>query len=59
MKSRLAEQARLELAERLRQMTAEQRLDAFLRHCELVTALHRAGRELGPNPEPHGVRDAV
>lgn len=43
-RSQVADQARDALAATARQLTPEQRLDAFLRHCELVTALHRARR---------------
>ena len=44
-KSRLAEQARQATSESLRSLTPEKRLEAHLRHSELVTALHRAGAE--------------
>jgi hypothetical protein len=45
MKSALAEQARHAQAAELRRMSAEQRLGAFLAHCQLVTRLHQAGRD--------------
>jgi predicted XRE-type DNA-binding protein len=41
--SRLAEQARLAVSERVRSLSPERRLAAQLKHSELVTALHRAG----------------
>jgi len=43
-RSRLAVKAREELTAAVRDMTPEQRLHAHLKHSELVTALHRAGR---------------
>jgi predicted XRE-type DNA-binding protein len=44
--SKVAEQAQDALVESVRGLTPEQRLDAHLRHSELVTALHQAGREI-------------
>lgn len=41
--SRLADRAREALARSEQRLTPEQRLDAQLRHSELLTALHRAG----------------
>jgi cell division protein FtsB len=46
MKSRLAEAARRHLAEDVKRMTAEQRLAAFLAHCELLAQLNSAGAEV-------------
>jgi predicted XRE-type DNA-binding protein len=43
-RSRLADDARDELLALARDMTPEQRLQAHVKHSELVTALHRAGR---------------
>lgn len=43
-RSRLAEQARHELDASARSLTPEERLDAQLRHSELLAELHRAGR---------------
>lgn len=43
-KSRLAEEAREALADNTRRLTPEQRLEAHLKHSELVTLLHRAGQ---------------
>jgi predicted XRE-type DNA-binding protein len=43
-RSRLAARARDELTAAVRDMTPEQRLLAHLKHSELVTTLHRAGR---------------
>jgi predicted XRE-type DNA-binding protein len=44
MRSKLADNARDELLATARNMTPEQRLHAHLKHSELVTSLHRAGR---------------
>ncbi len=44
-RSRVAEGAREDLTESVRRLTPEQRLEAHLRHSELVASLHRAGRE--------------
>jgi predicted XRE-type DNA-binding protein len=44
--SKVADAARESLLDLARQMTPEQRLDAQLRHSELVTELHHAGRRL-------------
>lgn len=43
-RSKLAGDARDALLATVRNMTPEQRLEAHVRHSELVTALHRAGR---------------
>jgi predicted XRE-type DNA-binding protein len=44
-RSKLADDARDALLATVRGMTPEQRLNAHLKHSELVTALHRAGRQ--------------
>ncbi len=44
-RSRLADEARDALLAAAREMTPEQRLHAHLKHSELVSALHRAGRQ--------------
>jgi predicted XRE-type DNA-binding protein len=44
LRSKLAEEARDAVLASARQMTPEQRLTAHLKHSELVTTLHRAGR---------------
>jgi hypothetical protein len=46
MNSRLAEQARQAQVADVRRMTAEQRLMAFLTHCQLMAKLQRAGTDL-------------
>jgi predicted XRE-type DNA-binding protein len=42
--SKLADDARDSLHERIRRLTPEERLDAFLEHNQLVSELHEAGR---------------
>ena len=54
MKSRLADAARRSLQEDIKRMTAEQRLAAFLAHCQLMTQLANAGTSGQSAP-----RDAV
>jgi predicted XRE-type DNA-binding protein len=44
-RSKLADGARDALLATAREMTPEQRLNAHLKHSELVTSLHRAGRQ--------------
>ena len=43
MKSQLADAARRSLNEDVKRMTAEQRLAAFLAHCQLMAQLASAG----------------
>lgn len=52
--SRLADAARLEVNDRDRALSPEQRLQAQLKHSELVTALHRAGSALRASPVRSG-----
>lgn len=49
IKSRLAETARHALNESVRTLTPEKRLEAHLKHSELVTELHRAGMKYRGN----------
>jgi hypothetical protein len=58
MKSLLAERSRDDLTAQLRGMTAEQRLQAFLAHCQLVMELNRAGQTVAPRSLQAGPRDA-
>ena len=44
IKSRLADEARHAVSESIRSLPPEKRLEAHLRHSELVTALRRAGK---------------
>ena len=64
MKSRLADAARRSLHEDVKRMTAEQRLAAFLAHCQLMARLANAGNSgqhphrnavIGATPAVHGV----
>lgn len=54
MRSQLAEAARRSLNEDVKRMTAEQRLAAFLAHCQLMAQLASAGGAV-----QHRSRDAV
>jgi hypothetical protein len=45
MKSRIAEQARQAQVADVRRMTPEQRLMAYLTHCQLMAKLQRAGTD--------------
>ncbi len=47
IKSRLAEEARHAMSESVRSLTPEKRLEAQLKHSELVSELHRAGMGYG------------
>jgi hypothetical protein len=58
LKSLLAERSRDDLTAQLRGMTAEQRLHAFLAHCQLVMALNHAGQTLAPGALHAGSRHA-
>jgi hypothetical protein len=44
MESKLAREARAALAATIQRLTPEQRLNAFLQHCQLMAALRQAGR---------------
>lgn len=43
MESRLAREAEADLLETMRRMSPEQKLNAFLEHCQLVMELYQAG----------------
>jgi hypothetical protein len=45
MESRVAQQSREALLETMRRMTPEERLNAFLEHCQWVMELYHAGQE--------------
>ncbi|MGE0466683.1 MAG: XRE family transcriptional regulator [Steroidobacteraceae bacterium] len=47
IRSRLADEARLAVSESVRSLSPEERLEAHLKHNELVTALQRAGMAYG------------
>jgi hypothetical protein len=46
MESKLANEAKLALLAAARRLTPEQRLNAFLAHCQLMMELHAAGQKL-------------
>lgn len=46
MESKLAQQVRQELIAATQTWTPEQRLEAFLEHCQLMAELYEAGRRL-------------
>ena len=46
MKSKLAEEAEQALIEATQKLSPEERLNAFLEHCRLVTELYEAGQQI-------------
>jgi hypothetical protein len=46
MESKLAKEARLALLADARRLTPEQRLNAFLAHCQLMMELYVAGQQI-------------
>jgi hypothetical protein len=46
MESKLALEARQALLEDTQRLTPEERLNAFLEHCQLMMALYEAGQQL-------------
>jgi len=52
MKSKLAEEAEQALIEATQKLCPEERLNAFLEHCRLVTQLHEAGQQLRSTDTP-------
>jgi hypothetical protein len=46
MESKLAKEAEQALIEATQRLRPEERLNAFLEHCRLVTQLYEAGKEL-------------
>lgn len=58
MKSRLAEAAKLESLEHMQQKTAEERLAAFLEHCQWTAQLSGAGRAEQPTQSIYRPRSA-
>jgi hypothetical protein len=59
MRSKLADQARQSLNEDLRRMTPEERLAAYVRHCQLMAQVREAGQaaersaKQQPTPDAH------
>jgi hypothetical protein len=51
MESKLANEAKLALLAATRRLTPEQRLNAFLAHCQLMMELYAAGQKLRAAPE--------
>jgi hypothetical protein len=58
MKSQLADAARRSLSEDVKRMTPEQRLAAFLTHCQLMAQLHSAGGAVQQRPRQMAARNA-
>jgi hypothetical protein len=52
MQSKLAQQARLAAIAATQLLTPEERLNAFLAHCQLMVELHDAGKNLRTIPPP-------
>ena len=50
MESKLAKQAEQALIEATQRLTPEERLNAFLTHCELVMELYDAGQKMRATP---------
>jgi hypothetical protein len=46
MKSKLAEEAEQALIEATQKLSPEERLNAFLEHCQLVMELYEAGKKI-------------
>jgi hypothetical protein len=60
MDSKLARQARAELAATLQRLTPEQRLDALLQHCQILAALCQAARlAAAPPNEPPAIKPSA
>jgi hypothetical protein len=58
MRSKLADAARRSLSDDVKRMTPEQRLAAFLAHCQLMAQLHGAGRAGQQGPRHVAARNA-
>jgi hypothetical protein len=52
MESRVAQYSERSLLEAMRRLTPEERLNAFLEHCQLVMELYNAGREQRKSVSP-------
>ena len=51
MESKLANEAKLALLMAARRLTPEQRLNAFLAHCQLMMELYAAGQKVRSAPQ--------
>jgi hypothetical protein len=58
MKSQLSDAARRSLSEDVKRMTPEQRLAAFLAHCQLMAQLHGAGAAAQQRPRHVAAQNA-
>jgi organic hydroperoxide reductase OsmC/OhrA len=58
MRSQLADAARRSLSDDVKRMTPEQRLAAFLAHCQLMAQLHGAGEAGQQSPRHVAARNA-
>jgi hypothetical protein len=58
MRSQLADAARRSVIEDVQRMTPEQRLAAFLSHCQLMAQLHSAGAAVQQRPQDVAARNA-
>jgi hypothetical protein len=58
MRSQLADAARRSLSDDVKRMTPEQRLAAFLAHCQLMAQLHGAGGAVQQSPRHVAARNA-
>lgn len=52
MESKVAKEAERALVEATQRLSPEERLNAFLEHCRLVTQLYEAGREVRSRTSP-------
>ncbi len=52
MESKLAKEAERALIEATQRLRPEERLNAFLEHCRLVTQLYEAGQKIRPSGVP-------
>jgi hypothetical protein len=51
MESKVAKEAERELVEATQRLTPEERLNAFLGHCQLVMELYQAGQKMRASQE--------
>lgn len=53
MESKLAKEAERALVEATQRLSPEERLNAFLEHCRLVTELYEAGQKMRAAEQAH------